>query len=145
MQICSSVKFVPDRPAELVSGGYDSAILHFDYKQNALLSRQDIGTPPPCAGHAAHLIDILAIAPPTSGISLSPPFVLSLSLSVTGLLAATTADGRLWIGGGGDKAAPFNNKKKRVRKWEGLREGDGVFVQVADGPVVARCVRSTLR
>ena len=42
-QICSAVKFIPDRPNELVSGGYDSALLHFDFKQGTLLSRFDIG------------------------------------------------------------------------------------------------------
>ncbi|KAI0345343.1 hypothetical protein BDW22DRAFT_1427012 [Trametopsis cervina] len=115
--ICSSVKFVPGRPNELVSGGYDSAILHFDFKQGNILSRFDI-----------------ASAPPTSGVSLSPPFILSTSISATGLVAATTADGRIWLGSGGDKSSPL--AKKKSRKWEGLREADGLFHQVADGPVV---------
>ena len=43
LQICSSVKFVPDRSSEIISGGYDSALIHFDYKQNVVLSRFDIG------------------------------------------------------------------------------------------------------
>ncbi|GJE90788.1 WD40 repeat-like protein [Phanerochaete sordida] len=118
--ISSSVKFVPDRPSELFSGGFDSALIHFDYKQNTVLSRLDI-----------------ASAPPTSGVSMSPPFILSTAVSPSGVVAATTADGRLWIGGGGDKNAPSVDKKKRSRKWEGLREQDGTFVQVADGPVVS--------
>ena len=41
-QICGTVKFIPDRPRELVSGGYDTAILHFDFLQGNLLSRRDI-------------------------------------------------------------------------------------------------------
>ena len=80
---------------------------------------------------------IQAAAPPTSGVSLSPPFILSTSLSPSGLVVATTADGRMWVGSGGDKSAPAN-KKKKSRKWQGLWEQDGLFVQVADGPVVSR-------
>jgi len=119
--ICGSVKFIPDRTNEIISAGYDSAILHFDFMQRSVLSRFDI-----------------TAAPPTTGVSLSPPFILSLSVSPTGLVAAGTADGRLWIGSGGDKTAPHNSgKKKRSRKWEGLREADGLFIQVAEGPVVA--------
>ena len=34
--------FIPDRPSELVSGGYDSALLHFDIGQGNILSRFDI-------------------------------------------------------------------------------------------------------
>ena len=45
LQICGSVSFIPNRHNELVSGGYDSALLHFDFKQGTLLSRFDIGSP----------------------------------------------------------------------------------------------------
>lgn len=80
--------------------------------------------------------DVLPAAPPSSeGVSLSPPFVLSISVSATGVLAASTADGRVWLGGGGEKRP--DSKKKRSRKWEGLKEDEGVWLQVADGPVVA--------
>ena len=41
-QICGSVKFIPDRPREIVSGGYDTEILHFDFVQNDVLSRLKI-------------------------------------------------------------------------------------------------------
>jgi hypothetical protein len=78
-----------------------------------------------------------AAAPPSSGISLSPPFILSFSLSPTGLVAVTTADGRLWVGSGGDKSALSANKKKS-RKWQGLSEKDSLFLQVANGPIVSR-------
>ncbi|KAI0723954.1 WD40-repeat-containing domain protein [Cerioporus squamosus] len=116
--VCGSVKFVPDRPSELVSGGYDSALLHFDITQGTILSRFDISAPTP-----------------SEGVSLSPPFVLSVSVNATGLIAASTADGRVWVGGGGEKRP--SSKKKRSRKWEGLREDEGLWLQVADGPVVA--------
>ena len=43
VQVCGSVKCIPDRPSEIVSGGYDSAILHFDIGQGSILSRFDIG------------------------------------------------------------------------------------------------------
>lgn len=36
------MKFIPDRPSEIVSGGYDSAVLHFDIGQGNILSRYDI-------------------------------------------------------------------------------------------------------
>ena len=42
VQVCGSVKFIPDRPSEIVSGGYDSTILHFDIGQGSILSRFDI-------------------------------------------------------------------------------------------------------
>ncbi|KAH9952115.1 hypothetical protein B0H21DRAFT_817842 [Amylocystis lapponica] len=116
--ICGTVKCVPDRPGEIVSGGYDSALLHFDRAQGTLLSRLDIAAPPP-----------------SSGVSLSPPFVLATALTPTALFAVGTADGRVWLGGGGEKR--HTGKKKRSRKWEGLKEDEGLWVQVAEGPVVA--------
>ncbi|PIL24234.1 hypothetical protein GSI_13987 [Ganoderma sinense ZZ0214-1] len=118
--ICGSVKFIPDRPSEIVSGGYDSAVLHFDIGQGNILSRYDITTPTPSEG---------------ATVSLSPPFVHSLSMSTTGLIVIGTADGRVWLGGGGEKRP--DGKKKRSRKWDGLREDDGIWLQVADGPVVS--------
>ncbi|KDQ60768.1 hypothetical protein JAAARDRAFT_124475 [Jaapia argillacea MUCL 33604] len=120
--ICGNVKFVPDRPSELVSGGYDSALLHHDFQQGTFLSRLDISSPPT-----------------TTGISLSPPFILSTSVSSTGLIAASTADGRVWIGTGGEKRsqATSGKKGKRSRKWEGLKEEGGLWVAVAEGPVVS--------
>lgn len=66
-------------------------------------------------------------------MSLSPPFVLCLSVSSTGAVAAGTADGHIWIGLGGDKRVSV----KKTRKWGGLREDTGLFTKIADGPVVA--------
>ncbi|KAH9005105.1 WD40-repeat-containing domain protein [Lactarius hatsudake] len=106
--ICATASFIPDRPSEVVSGGYDSALLHFDFRQSTLLSRREF-----------------ASLPQTSAVSLSPPFVLCLSVSSTGTVAAGTADGQIWIGLGGDK------------RWGGLREDMGLSKKIADGPVVA--------
>lgn len=77
---------------------------------------------------------------PSSGVSLSPPFVLSMAISSASLAAVGTANGFLWLGGGGEKPSSSTqtiNKKKRSRKWDGLQESDDLYVSVADGPVVA--------
>jgi hypothetical protein len=76
-------------------------------------------------------------------VSLSPPFVLSTAVSTAGVVAAGTADGRVWIGAGGEKrpaSSGSGGKKKRSRKWEGLRQDDSLSVKVAEGPVVGLCV-----
>jgi len=80
------------------------------------------------------MIRILAGLPPSGGVSLSPPFIHSIALSEHGVMAASTADGRVWVGRGGDKSVVA---KKRSRKWEGLKEGEGDWVTVAEGPVVS--------
>ncbi|KAI0362404.1 WD40 repeat-like protein [Trametes cingulata] len=128
--VCGCVKFIPDRPGELLSGGYDYSLLHFDVGQGNILSRYDTTAPLP-----------------SDGVSLSPPFVLSISISSTGLLAASTADGRVWLGGGGEKrpASSQGGKKKRSRKWEGLKEEEGRWLQVAEGPVVSTAFRDQKR
>nr|VWO98043.1 N/A [Ganoderma boninense] len=123
--VCGSVKFIPDRPSEIGN----------------ILSRYDISR---CKStvHAMLIaqwyIFLNAAAPtPSEGatVSLSPPFVHSLSVSPSGLIVIGTADGRVWLGGGGEKRP--DGKKKRSRKWEGLREDEGIWLQVADGPVVS--------
>ncbi|KAI9466164.1 WD40-repeat-containing domain protein [Lactarius psammicola] len=114
--ICATVSFIPDRPSEAVSGGYDSALFHFDIRQGTLLSRRKF-----------------ASSPQTSAVSLSPPFVLCLSVSPTGTIAAGTADGQIWIGLGGDKSVVI----KKTRRWGGLRENMGFSKKIADGPIVA--------
>ncbi|EGN95496.1 hypothetical protein SERLA73DRAFT_186531 [Serpula lacrymans var. lacrymans S7.3] len=120
--ICGTVRFIPDRPNELVSGGFDSALLHFDYHQATLLSRFDLTAPPP-----------------SSGVSLSPPFILSSSVSQSGIISAGTADGRIWVGIGGEKSPSGQQgaQKKRRRKWEGLQHEDGLAIKIAEGPIVA--------
>ncbi|KAF8844904.1 WD40 repeat-like protein [Paxillus ammoniavirescens] len=119
--ICGTVRFIPDRPSELISGGYDSAFLHFDFLQGSMLSRDD-----------------LSAAPPSCGVSLSPPFILSMSISSSGVIAAGTADGRVYIGTAGEKSPEGpGGRQKRRRKWDGLK-GDGKIVEeVAQGPIAA--------
>ena len=41
LKICAAVRFIPDRPSELISGGYDSTLLHFDFRQDTILSRRE--------------------------------------------------------------------------------------------------------
>ncbi|KAI0256653.1 WD40-repeat-containing domain protein [Lactifluus subvellereus] len=114
--ICATARFITDRPSEVISGGYDSALLHFDFRQGTILSRREF-----------------ASLPQSSVVSLSPPFVLCLSVSSTGAIAAGTADGQLWIGLGGDKRVSV----KKTRKWEGLRKDMSLSRKIADGPIVA--------
>ncbi|KAK0191111.1 WD40-repeat-containing domain protein [Armillaria mellea] len=115
--VCGCVKFIPDRPRELVSGGYDKALIHFDYAQGSVLSRHDISIPP------------------TSGsMSFSPPFILCTALSATGVIAAGTADGHIWLGRGGMRVP---SKGKKTRKWNGLDAERASMHKLADGPVVA--------
>ncbi|KAJ7510041.1 WD40-repeat-containing domain protein [Mycena galericulata] len=119
--ICGLVRFIPDRPREIVSGGYDSCLLHFDFMQGTVLSRRDI---PPF--------------PIADGMSLSPPFIMSAAMGTTGVMAAGTADGRLWLGYGGEKTSQTKStKKKRSRKWEGFNTDDEILERVAEGPIVA--------
>jgi len=119
--VCGSVRFIPGRPSELVSVGYDHALLHFDFMQRSMLSRDD-----------------LTAAPPSSGVSLSPPFILSLSMSPTGILAAGTADGRLYVSTGGEKSSEASGiRQRRQRKWKGLKMDGRIIADVAEGPIVA--------
>ncbi|KAI0028166.1 WD40 repeat-like protein, partial [Vararia minispora EC-137] len=115
--ICGSVSFIPERQKELVSGGYDSALLHFDHTLGNISSRKDF-----------------AAISQTPGISLSPPFILCLSVSSNAIIAAGTADGHLWIGCGGEAQTPG---AKKAKKWLGLDETRGMSIKVAEGPVVA--------
>ncbi|KAG6810284.1 hypothetical protein H0H92_012582 [Tricholoma furcatifolium] len=134
--VCGSVKFIPDRPRELVSGGYDTALLHFDFYEGKVLSSRKI--PPAPSGEGG------------LGLGLSPPFITSLAISPTGIIAAGTADGRLLVGCGGYKAPKGKGgsgssggggggKGKRSRKWEGLNaeEETTTIAKIAEGPIVA--------
>lgn len=58
-------------------------------------------------------------------------------MSSTALIAVGTADGRLWLGGGGEKVPGAGAKKKRSRKWEGLKAEGSLEIEIAEGPVVA--------
>ncbi|KAJ7046977.1 WD40-repeat-containing domain protein [Mycena alexandri] len=119
--ICGIVRFIPDRPREIVSGGYDSCLLHFDFIQGTVLSRREIPQ-----------------FPIAEGMSLSPPFIMSAAITTTGVMAAGTADGRLWLGFGGEKNSQTkSSKKKRTRKWDGLDPDDEHLEKAAEGPLVA--------
>ncbi|KAL1735370.1 hypothetical protein EV714DRAFT_268106 [Schizophyllum commune] len=118
--LASTLHFVPHRPRELVSGGYDCALLLHDWELGTTAS-----TP----------------AEPSGGISLSPPFVICSAMSSTGVLVAGLADGRVWVGVGGEKeptgtASKKKTDKKRTKKWEGLDERGVLSERVAEGPVV---------
>ena len=68
------------------------------------------------------------------GMGLSPPFVMSLAVSSTGVVTAGTADGRLLIGFGAECRLAM---KKRSKKWEGLEGDETLLIKIAEGPVVA--------
>jgi hypothetical protein len=70
-------------------------------------------------------------------MALAPPFIMSMAMSNTGVLAAGTADGHLWIGFGGEKGPA---SKKKAKKWEGLDESKALLIKVAEGPIVAMYV-----
>lgn len=115
--ICSAVSFIGERSKELVSAGYDTSIKHIDWTKDELLS--------------AVKMDATL---PEGGISLSPPFVISLALSPSGVLAAGTADGRLGVFFGGEKRA---DGKKKSKKWNGLDTTEMMLMKVAEGPIVS--------
>ena len=118
--ISSCVHFIPDRPNELLSFGYDHNILHFEYRQQAILSRMQI-TP----------------VAQENGMSLSPPFVICSDISSLGLAAAGTADGQLWVGFGGEKVPSRQTGRKKSRKWQGLDQEHELLQKIAEGPIVA--------
>jgi hypothetical protein len=71
---------------------------------------------------------------------MSPPFILSSAMSSSGILAAGTADGRVWIGTGGEKMSAVSSGisvKKKRRKWEGLKQDEAFKADVGHGPIVA--------
>ncbi|KAG8746939.1 hypothetical protein FRC10_003110 [Ceratobasidium sp. 414] len=110
------------RIRSVVSGGYDSQLIHFDAPLGSVLSRLDMSVP----------------ASTSSPISLSPPFILAISMSSDGKLAAVTADGRLIVGRGGEKGRKDRGNK---RKWNGLNSELTDQYHVAEGPVVADPMR----
>ncbi|KAK2466708.1 hypothetical protein APHAL10511_000966 [Amanita phalloides] len=119
--VCGCVKFILTKPKELVSGGYDQKLLHFDYTNGNLLSERE-----------------MAPYAPVGGMSLSPPFITSMALSSTGILAAGTADGRLLINFAGEISKVDNAKSKKTMKhWNGLDESQEHVVNIAEGPIVA--------
>ncbi|KAF8163623.1 WD40-repeat-containing domain protein [Crassisporium funariophilum] len=123
--VCGSVKFVPDRPRELVSGGYDTKLMHWDYVQRKTVSFRQMDS-----------YSVLG------EMSMSPPFIMSMAMSSAGVLAAGTADGRLWIGFKGERI-PGKGPKKKSKKWEGLDANEALMIKVAEGPIVAMAFSET--
>ncbi|KAL1677431.1 hypothetical protein EV122DRAFT_252641 [Schizophyllum commune] len=130
--LASTLHPVPHRPRELMSGGYDCQVVLHDWESGSVLGRGEVGAPPPSDDPNA-----------SQGISLSPPFVLSSAMSPSGVLAAGLADGRVWVGMGGEKVEPTpttkrppTKDKKRTKKWEGLDTKGVRAAKVAEGPVV---------
>lgn len=68
---------------------------------------------------------------------MSPPFIMSSALSPSGIFAVGIADGRVWIGTGGEKMPAGASAKKKRRKWEGLKQDEGFMADVGHGPIVA--------
>ncbi|KAF8635511.1 hypothetical protein AX17_003901 [Amanita inopinata Kibby_2008] len=119
--VCGTVKFIPNKPSELVSGGYDQNLLHFDYGSGTLITQHEI-----------------APSAPEGGMSLSPPFIASMAVSSTGVLSAGTADGRLWISFAGESPKDKSAKsKKSAKHWKGLERDKEHLIKIAEGPVVA--------
>ena len=67
---------------------------------------------------------------------MSPPFIVSLSISPTGIIAAGTADGRVYLGTSGEKSSKATAGQKRRRKWEGLKSDGQIVIEIAQGPVI---------
>lgn len=68
--------------------------------------------------------------------SLSPPFALAISISSTGVIACATASGHVFIGYGGSKTAN-STKRKKPRKWNGLKSDESIWFKAAEGAVVS--------
>ncbi|KAF8507903.1 WD40-repeat-containing domain protein [Hysterangium stoloniferum] len=124
--LCTNVSFIPDRPRELISGGYDFTLLHFDFPLGKFLSSLKFEGP----------------SEPSAQVSLSPPFIQSLDISSNGLVACGLADGRIWLGSGGERIPiPSSERstsasKKKRRKWDGLNPDAGNYTQIAEGPII---------
>lgn len=119
--VSSPISFIANRPREVVSGGYDCAVLHSDYLLGTYLSSFDFGAVQPDGVQQQQT-------------SLSPPFVHAMSLSSSGIVACGLADGRVWVGRGGEKTS--STAKKKSKKWEGLDPEQGHFFDIATGPIV---------
>lgn len=122
--IALPIAFVPSRPTEICSGGYDNTLLHFDVRTGTLLSHFDISPPLPQGEN-------------TPGISLSPPFALGLAINSDDIVACSTATGHVWLGYGGSKKASSTQGKRKSRKWNGLKSSDGSWLLAGNGPIVA--------
>lgn len=92
--------------------------------------------------HVRHSTPAWCTAPPDPPLdlnettSLSPPFALAISLSSTGIIACATASGHVFIGYGGAKTTG-STKRKKARKWNGLKSDESIWFKAAEGAVVS--------
>lgn len=123
----------------VVSGGYDSQLIHFDASLGTVLTRLDVRESRQIASKIMKKVtsDFSPLAaPPSTGdspISLSPPFLLSIAINSNGVLAAATADGRVIVGRGGERGPGDRSNR---RKWHGLNADMVDQYHIAEGPVV---------
>jgi hypothetical protein len=134
--MCGSVAWIPERPREAVTGGCDATLLHVDAIRDEVISKQNLGKP-------LCIIVLRILNHHTAGlstqdgkISMSPPFIMSLSVASNGIVAAGTADGKLWLGVGGEKT-PSSSKSKKKTRWGGLDLEQASVVSIAEAPIVA--------
>lgn len=77
-----------------------------------------------------------------TSVSLAPPFVLSIALSDYGCLAASTADGRIFVGRKGVLGAD-GRRVKSPKAWKALQaegstgQSQNTIISVSNGPIVA--------
>ncbi|KAF5358150.1 hypothetical protein D9756_001310 [Leucocoprinus leucothites] len=126
--MCGSVEWIPERPRELVTGGCDATLLHTDVVKDEVLSKQNLA----------------ALSTQDGKVSMSPPFIMSLSVAPNGIVAAGTADGKLWLGFGGGKT-PSASKSRKKTKWGGLDLEQASVVSIAEAPIVAVAFHSPSR
>ncbi|KAF9447263.1 WD40 repeat-like protein [Macrolepiota fuliginosa MF-IS2] len=126
--MCGSVEWIPERLRELVSGGCDATLLHMDVVRDEVLSKQNLA----------------GLSTQDDKVSMSPPFIMSLAVAPNGIVAAGTADGKLWLGFGGEKT-PSASKNKKKTKWGGLELDLASIISVAEAPIVAVAFHSPTR
>ena len=138
-------------------------LMHYNVKEGTLMSkfqfREFLAIKPSHLGVNA-ILESASTAPFAPGISRSPPFITSLSLSPSGSIAAGCADGRVWINRlndwveDGTQTNPIGNAKKKKgkgkkgeshKRWKGLdavSDSGTSVVKVADGLVPVLWVHS---
>ncbi|KAH6894990.1 hypothetical protein BKA70DRAFT_1375720 [Coprinopsis sp. MPI-PUGE-AT-0042] len=99
------------------SAGFDHTFLHHDFVTGDLVSQAAVPPRPTTDSNA----------------TMTPPFITSFAISSTGVVAAGTACGLLWIGIGGEKRPD----QKKTKKWQGLDPNECAAVAAAQGPIAS--------
>lgn len=107
-------------------------LIHHDISRNEMISKREVRECDVFEANEILLTLVQAQFVQMDGISLSPPFVQSSAVSSTGIIAIGLADGRLYVGFGGDRQLA-----KRGKKWNGLDPSAEWIEKVAEGPIVA--------